>query len=102
LRPQQPAEQWNGTVCSYNIGGHLIMMCFPSILPMQFAKFQRFLKRLAIFKNISCVGEGIRSACRAVHMTQFVSLIIDAMTGLLVLVGNETCLKEIPVERYLQ
>ena len=35
-------------------------------------------------------------------MAQFVSLIIDTMTGLLVLIENETCLKEIPVEKYLQ
>jgi hypothetical protein len=35
-------------------------------------------------------------------MAEIVSLIIDAMTGLLVLIENETCLKEIHVERYLQ
>jgi len=69
---------------------------------MKFGKFQRLLKLFAIFKNISCVGEGICCACRAVHMAQVVSLIIDAVTGLLVLIENETCLKEIPVERYLQ
>jgi hypothetical protein len=34
-------------------------------------------------------------------MAEVVSLIIDALTGLLVLVENETCLKEVPVERYL-
>jgi hypothetical protein len=69
---------------------------------MQFGKFQRLLKSFESFKNICCVGEGIFCACRAVHMAQVVSFIIDTMTGLLVLIEKETCLKEIPVERYLQ
>jgi hypothetical protein len=81
------------------LGGHLIMMCFPAILPMQFGKFQRLLKRFAVFKDISCVGEGMCCACRAVHMAQFISLFIDAMTALLVVTENEICLKEIPVEK---
>jgi len=35
-------------------------------------------------------------------MAQVVSLIIDAMADLLIRSKNESCLKEIPVERYLQ
>jgi hypothetical protein len=35
-------------------------------------------------------------------MAQVVSLIIDAMVDLLIRMENESCLKEIPVERYLQ
>jgi hypothetical protein len=57
---------------------------------------------LANFLKYSCVGDGICCACRAVHMAQVVSLIIDAMTDLLIRIENESCLKEIPVERYMQ
>jgi len=35
-------------------------------------------------------------------MAQVVSLVIDAMADLLIHIKNENCLKEIPVERYLQ
>jgi hypothetical protein len=35
-------------------------------------------------------------------MAEVVSLIIEAMNGLLFLIENETCSKEVPVERYLQ
>ena len=35
-------------------------------------------------------------------MAQVVSLITDAMADLLIRIENESCLKEIPVERYLQ
>jgi hypothetical protein len=35
-------------------------------------------------------------------MTQVVSLIIHAMADLLMRIENESCLKEIPVEMYLQ
>jgi hypothetical protein len=35
-------------------------------------------------------------------MAQVVSLIIDAKVDLLIRMENESCLKEIPVERYLQ
>ena len=41
-------------------------------------------------------------ACRAVYMAQVVFLIIDAMADLLIRIENESCPKEIPVERYLQ
>jgi len=44
------------------------MMCFPFVLPMQFGKLQRLLKRFAVFKNISFVGEGICCTCRAVRI----------------------------------
>ena len=47
---------------------------------MQFGKLQRLLKRFAVFKNSSCVGEDICCACGAVQIAQFVSLIIDATT----------------------
>ena len=65
-------------------------------------KFQGILKSFAISWNISSVGEGICCACRAVRMAQVVSLIIGAMADLLIRIENESCLKEIPVERYLQ
>jgi len=35
-------------------------------------------------------------------MAQVVSLITDVMANLLIRIENESCLKEIPVERYLQ
>jgi hypothetical protein len=35
-------------------------------------------------------------------MAQVVSLIIDAMVDLLIRMENDSCLKEIPVGRYLQ
>jgi len=35
-------------------------------------------------------------------MAQVVSLVIDALTDLLIHSKNESCRKEIPVERYLQ
>jgi len=35
-------------------------------------------------------------------MAQIVSLIIDAIADLLIRIENESCLKEIPVERYLR
>jgi len=35
-------------------------------------------------------------------MAQIVPLIIDAMADLLIRIENESCVKEIPVERYLQ
>jgi hypothetical protein len=41
-------------------------------------------------------------ACGTVHMAQVVSLIIDTMEDLLIRIENESCMKEIPVERYLQ
>jgi hypothetical protein len=44
-------------------------------------------------------GEGISCACRAVHKAQVVSLFIDAMADLIIRIENESCLKEIPVER---
>jgi hypothetical protein len=46
--------------------------CFPSVLPTQFGKFQQTLKSLEISVNISSGGEGIRCACRTVHMAQVV------------------------------
>jgi hypothetical protein len=35
-------------------------------------------------------------------MAQVVSMVIDAMADLLIHIENESCLKEIAVERYLQ
>jgi len=35
-------------------------------------------------------------------MAQVVSLIINAMADLIIPIENESCLKEIPVEKYLQ
>jgi hypothetical protein len=64
-------------------------------IPANIGVFQNFLKYFF-------VGEGIRCACRAVHMTQVVSLIIDAMADLLIRIENKSCLKEIPLERFLQ
>jgi len=64
-------------------------------IPANIEVFRSFLKYFS-------VGEGICCACRAVHMVQLVSLIIAAMAGLLIRIENESCLKEIPVERYLQ
>ena len=43
-----------------------------SILSIQFGKFQRILKSFEISVNISSFGEGIRSACSAVHVAQVV------------------------------
>jgi len=47
-----------------------------SIFSMQFGKFQRILKSFQISVNISSVGEGIRCACRAVHMAQGVWIFV--------------------------
>ena len=47
-------------------------MCSVSILSMQFGKFQRILKSLAVSLNISSVGDGICCAYRADHMAQVV------------------------------
>jgi len=35
-------------------------------------------------------------------MAQVVTLVIDARADLLIRIENESCLKEIPVEKYLQ
>ena len=43
-----------------------------SILSIKFGKFQRIYKCFEISVNISSVGEGVCSACSAVHMVQVV------------------------------
>jgi hypothetical protein len=42
------------------------------MLSMQFGKFQRILKSFENSVNISSFGEGICSACSAVHVAQVV------------------------------
>jgi len=52
--------------------------------------------------NICSVGEGISCTLRAVHKAQVVSLTEHALSDLLMHNEDESCLKEIPVERELQ
>jgi len=64
-------------------------------IPASIEVFDNFLKYFFCWKSVCC-------ACRAVHMAQVVTLIVDAMAHLLIHIENESCLKEIPVERCLQ
>jgi len=63
LRPQQPEEQWNGTVLVKILAAEVRRAMesdvLASILSMQVGKFQRILKSFEISVNISSVGEGI-------------------------------------------
>jgi len=53
----------------------------------------------AVSLNIYSVGEGISCTIRAVHMAQVVSLTEHPLSDLLMHDEDESCLKEIPVER---
>jgi hypothetical protein len=74
-------------------------MCFLSTLPKKFGKFHKVLMPFAVSLNICSVREGISCTLRAVHMAQVVSLTEHALSDLLMHIEDETCLKEIPVER---